>query len=820
MPNDRMSLEDILDEYSPEKAEQSAENRRKTSVMNPPRPSSHEKTPWDDNSLREPVSDRPPRRSGRRITVLNAETDADGNPTPAVYDTAVLNTHMTADDISKIRRMAESTRAREASMRNKVNSHKKTEPDYTYKKESPEGEYMYTPPVFKKKKRSRATILAEAEDPENLKMITDIVPSPAIAEAKKYAEQKRKNASTHTRVKYDHKPQTNAIDVHIDPEEQTENAESSAKKRTKRIVDFNYYGDVEDVGRDIHDLKNIIKLRVFVLAFMLAVSVYLTFINNFSLPFSSLLAPANVPIYITAHLFTGLISVFISSAVITKGLKKLFTFRADSDSLTAVTAITCLVSIIPGFINPQYIMTERIYMPVGILSLFMNAVGKLLILNRAERNFKLVSKSYFERHGIVYVRDEERAERLTRGTLGDFPILASMRETDFLTDFLKYTYSSDITDKYCRKSIPICLGISAFISVVLTLFCKESFFSFDALAFALSIFSMLICAVSCTAMPFVANVPLEKVSNRTIIKKGVMLGYQSVDDFYDTNSILVNTDSLFPEHSIQLGGVKVFSNTKVNEALLEAASLTHHAGSIMRHLFSDVVDENHDVLYQIENFSFEESMGLCGWIHNRRVLFGNRELMKSHNIEGLPTKTKESEYTGENQEAMYLSISGNIAALFTVEIKADREVKRWAKQLAKNKIFMILKSVDPCLTLKKISSLFDVPEGMFRILPKKLHKDFDSETKKTVRLSASMACSGKFSSFAQLIIGTKVVHSASVLGLIFQTVSIILGFAVGIMLILSKAFEFNYIYMSASALVIYNLACTFLTYCAVSSKKI
>ncbi|MDE5583537.1 MAG: hypothetical protein K2J08_07520 [Ruminococcus sp.] len=819
MPNNRMSLEDILDEYSPEKSENSTKKRGKTSLMNPPRPASHRKTPWDDESLLKPVGN-PVKKSGRRITVLNADTDADGNPTPAVCDSNVLQTHMTTDDISKIRRMAESTRAREASMRNNGKPHRKTESDYTYKKESPEGEYMYTPPVFKKKKRSRATILAEAENPENLKMITDIVPSPAIAEATKYAEQKRKNSARNTRMNYSRSSYADGIDVQIDHEEQAEKVKTSDKKRTKRIVDFNYYGDVEDVGRDIHDLKNIIRLRVFILAIMLAVSLYLTFLNNFNLPFSALLAPENVPLYITAHLFAGLISVFMSSAVITKGLKKFFTFKADSDSLTAVTAITCLISIIPGFINPQYIMTERIYMPVGILSLFMNAIGKLLILNRAKRNFQLVSKDYFERHGIVYVRNEERAELLTRGTLGDFPILASMRKTDFLTDFLKYTYSADITDKYCKKSTPICFAISLFISVVLTFFCKESFFSVDALAFGLSIFSLLICSVSCIAMPFVANIPLEKVSNRTIIKKGVMLGYQSVDDFYDANSILVNTDSLFPEHSIQLSGVKVFSNTKVNEALLEAASLTHHAGSVMRHLFSDVVDENQDVLYQIENFSFEESMGLCGWIHNRRVLFGNRELMKSHNIEGLPTKTKESEYTGENQEAMYLSISGNISALFTVEIKADREVKRWARQLSKHKIYMILKSVDPCLTLEKISKLFGVPENMFRILPKKLHKDFDSETKKTVRLSASMACSGKFSSFAQLIIGTKVVYSASVLGLIFQTVSIILGFALSIMLIISKAFEFNYIYMSATALVIYNLACTFLTYCAVSSKKI
>lgn len=812
MPDKKPTVEDILDEYSPDKPE------KRSGVATAPKPTSHEKTPWDDNSLRQSMNELPPKRSGRKITVLNGATDADGNPKPAVYNSTVINNQMSADDISKIRRMTESTRAREAAELQKSRSHRRKEADYTYKKETPDGEYMYTPPVFKKKKRSREAIIAEAEDPENLKLITDIVPRPAINNAVKYSGRKPKH--TRQKVSYHTETDTGEIDVHVDdsPDVKKE-SETSTKKRTKRIVDFNYYGDVEDVGRDIHELKSIIKTRMTILFLVAFFSLYITLMNQLELPIIDLLSKKNPIYYLGVHLLTGIIAVISSSAVISKGLKKLFTFKADSDSMTSVTAITCLISILPAFAVPDSIMTERIYMPVGILALLSNAVGKYLILQRAERNFKLVSKKDFERHGIVYVRDEERAERLTRGTLGDFPILASMRKTDFLTDFLKYTYSSDITDKYCRKATPICFILSALISFVITFFCKESLLTFDALAFGMSIFSMIICSTSCVAMPFVANVPLERISNRVLIKKGIMLGYQSVDDFYDTNSVLVNTDSLFPEHSIQLSGVKVFSNTKVNEALLEAASLTTHAGSIMRHLFSDVVDENNDILYNIENFSYEESMGLCGWIHNRRVLFGNRELMHSHNIEGLPTKTKEAEYISNGQEAMYLSISGNIAALFTVEIRADREVKRWARQLAKHKIFMIMKSVDPCLAPEKISTLFGISRSMFRVLPKKLHEDFERETKKTVRLSASIACSGKFSSFAQLIIGTKVVHSASVLGLIFQTASIVLGFLLCTILLISKAFQFNYVYMSATAMIVYNLACTLFTYIALCSKK-
>ena len=109
---------------------------------------------------------------------------------------------------------------------------------------------------------------------------------------------------------------------------------------------------------------------------------------------------------------------------------------------------------------------------------------------------------------------------------------------------------------------------------------------------------------------------------------------------------------------------------------------------------------------------------------------------------------------------------------------------------------------------------------MVKVIPKHLHNDFDEETKKSVRLSASMACTGRFTSMIQLILGIKVIHASAIIGLIVQTASILLGFGLSLMLILSKAFESDYIYMSATAMVIYNLICTAITCIAVNIKKL
>lgn len=849
MPDHKLSLEDILNEYSPEQKNNKTvrDSRLETekllnSADRLSRNTAAEFTGDENDNLKtlrkhshaggdgtlrrpNPANDvKPSDLSRSKVSFVNSEAmneirTASRNKTgQTAYDSAVVKSAVSSDHTPKIRRMTDSTRAKEIESIKKSKKRRRDSLSFTYEKERPDGEYMYTPPKVKKKKRTRS-VQEEANSPENKKLTTDIVPSPAAVEASKPITPAPRAEKTSINLSESCNYDASSLDIHITQETDEYVSAKSKSKRTKRIVDFNYYGDVEDVGRDIYELKSTISVRVLILAMTAFLSVYITIANQFGLPIIDILRKSNTVAYLSAHLLTGLTAVFSSFPIITNGFKKLFTLKADSDSMTAVTAVSCIIAMIPAFLSPQLISagTIHIYMPVGVLALLINSVGKLLIIKRAARNFQFVSKN-FDRHGVTYVQDEERAEMLTRGTLGDFPILASMRRTDFLTDFLRYTYSSDMTDKFCRKSSPICLAFSVAVSAVLTYIRMGSLMTVDSAAFGFSIFSMLICASSCIAIPLVSNIPLENVSRKIIKSKGVMLGYQSVDDFYDTNSILINAEKLFPEGSIKLNGIKVFSNTKIDEALLEAASLTHHAGSIMQLLFNDVIAGKEEILYPIENFSYEESMGLCGWINNKRVLFGNRELMTSHNIEGIPTKTKEAEYAGTSQEAMYLSISGNLAAMFIVDIKADKDVRYWVKRLDRQKICLIVKSVDSCLSLKKLSDLFGIPEEMIRIIPKKLHEDFDAETKKVVRLSASMACSGKFSSLAQLIIGTKVVHSACIIGLIFQAVSILLGFGLGMLLILSKAFDYNY--MSASALIVYNAVCAACTYIAVSLKKL
>ena len=175
-----------------------------------------------------------------------------------------------------------------------------------------------------------------------------------------------------------------------------------------------------------------------------------------------------------------------------------------------------------------------------------------------------------------------------------------------------------MTALYSGGSLVVAVGISLIRMGV----------SFNMLwfSFFLSLLTALLTAGCCVGSALVVNLPLERESKKAAASNSVMLGYQSVDDFYDTNALLAEASDLFPKGSIRIQGLKVFSGAKVDNVLLDAASLVYRAGSILKFAFAEMIPER-EQLHQVDDFVYEDGLGLCGWIANRRVLFGGREMM-------------------------------------------------------------------------------------------------------------------------------------------------------------------------------------------------
>lgn len=540
------------------------------------------------------------------------------------------------------------------------------------------------------------------------------------------------------------------------------------------VEDFVSFDQAKEMGAKIAGNKSRLAARLCVLLITGLISAYLTVATDHGISIIPSIAQSGN--YLLINVVLGLISCLVSVKLLRVGIGKLFTLKADCDSLAAVSVIFTLVSGIAMLSDSEVIERNvaQIYISAAISGLLINTIGKLLIVTRTERNFKYISGGY-SKYAAIHIDDEEIAGKFTKGALTDFPYLAASRKTEFVNDFIRNSYSDDATDAFSKFYVPIVALISMVIGVI-------AFFTVpgEALTIQKKLFSALAAAAGsmslCSAMGMmlVTNIPLAKASKKYLQSSAVMLGYSAVDAFADTNSVLIDAVDLFPDGMVEIVNLKPARKFPIEEGIIYAASLCCQTESILKPAFYKMIRGKTDMLYAVESYICEDGLGISGWIENKRVLFGSRTLMESHSIEGLPTPEKEAEYA-KNDGIVYLSIGGTVAMIFIVRTKASVSVTRALKDLEKQKVTVILRSVDSLLSITRLSQLFNVSPNCFKLLPFRYHSEYDSQTSYVDQVSSPMIFSGRFDSLAMLIVGARRIQRSSNIGVAVQALSAVLA---------------------------------------------
>ena len=594
--------------------------------------------------------------------------------------------------------------------------------------------------------------------------------------------------------------------VLVGDEEDVEDEEAENDGQPVVIDDFENFNDAPSIAHDIAQLKGSLILRLMVLAVCFAASLYIAVANDTqAVPVMDLLnkrSQTNTYLFVNAIL--GLLAAFSSYTVISCGLSKLVSFKADCDSLCAVSTVASIASTMIMYANGNLVRGSyvHIYVPVAIASPMFNTLGKLFIVKRTQSSFKFVSGSS-EKYAVFHVDDEETAQSFTRGALSDFPNLASMRKTEFLSEFLKTSYAGDSTDSFCRVFTPVVMAAAVVIGLIAGILGRAEHGS-SSVYIGISVFVGVISICTGFSTMLIVNLPMLRAAKKNSELGGVVLGYDSIDEFSETNSLLVDAVRLFPQGSVKLAAIKVFSDTRIDEAIVEAASLATQAGSILKNMFYDIIAGKTELLNPVESYIYEDSMGLCGWINNKRVLLGNRELMVNHSIEGMPPASKEKEYTENGRCAVYLSISGELSAMFLVEVNPSMEVRQALQELQKSGVYVMVRSVDSLVTINRLSELFEISPEYLKLIPFRVHEQFNEVTAYQVKQKATLACSGRFAALSSLVLSCRYIKNTITVGIGLQAVAMFLGMLICLAMVILNCFQ----ELSATMLITYNLVFT------------
>lgn len=592
---------------------------------------------------------------------------------------------------------------------------------------------------------------------------------------------------------------------------QTQNDEKKAdepfvpkgKKTVGGQKEFESFDEAPKILRDILQVKSNLLIRLGVLLFTGIFSLIITVANDFDMPlmkiFDRRLSPAA---FVFTNTMLGIVSVGVSYTVLLAGIKNLFKRKADCDSIAAIGIFITVLSGIITLFNPESIREGyyHIYICTAIIGLIFNTVGKLMIVKRTEENFRYVAGE-FDRYAVKTIDNENTANNFTRGCLNDFPELSAVRKTEFIEDFMKNSYSPDASDGFAAKAAPIILIAGAAIGLISFIFDKGASGFTDKIFVALGAFSGLVSMCCSFSLMLFVNAPLSKASKKFLRYSGVMLGYSAVDEFADTNSVLVDASQLFPQGMIDFVNLKVLSATSVEECILMAGSLACQAGSVLQSAFYKMLRGKTEMLYPVESYIYEDGLGLSGWIENKRVLLGNRQLMENHSIDGLPSREKEMGYAKNGNAVVYLSVSGVATTLFIVQANASLPVSSWLQELEDEGIVTVIRTIDGFLSEDFLSKLFEISRSSIKLLPFRYHKDYEEETEYCSRMSSSMICSGHFPSFAMLIIGARRLKYVSNLGVAVQFGMAALGGALSFIMMLAGSFS----QITATITMCYNL---------------
>lgn len=723
-----------------------------------------------------------------------------GGTTAQAYDHAVVRGKDTTENESdyqpKIRRMSDSTRAKELRKQGKKSS------EMLYERDSFLPHQTAAIQNYRKKKKSaQKQEEVSARIPENfMEQPYEQVEEPTVVLEK----------AEHTQIDLtSQEPEGIDIDVRYHAER---------RKRfdlPKQEKDYQHPEDKLTIQHDIEELKTSLSLRVVLVGITAVCSCLLTLLDWFgSIPLPAFLSSSRSPMsYLIIQILLGLLAIPVSGDLLKSGFQKLIHFKSDCDTLAAVSLVSAEISAIVSMFSTQMLKNgiSSVYISTALFAVWMNAVAKKMIACRAQRNFEILSDDT-PKYAIHYVEDERRAENLTKGTLGDLPILATMQPAEKITDFLRYTFSADLGDHFCQIGVPIVLLLSLIFAVFLAVLRGSAVA--NPLVYGITVFAVCISAASCTGLALISNLPMALGTKRYVRGSGLLLGYQSVDDFYDVNTVMVDAATLFPQGSTKLESIQIIGESRIEEALCYAASLTQYSGSILKEIFANAILTEEQMILPVEDYAYDEGSGISGWISSKRVLLGKREMMVEHNIEGLPPSAKEEEMINGGLEAIYLSVSGTIAAMFIVSLSPSRSVKKWLGELEREDIHLLVRSNDALLSQRRLAKMFDFPEELLKVIPTRLESEYVAETKPLESASASMICEGRLAGFVQTIVGAKRIYSAAMLGAIMQIVSACLGLLCIIIFLLLHAYD----YVTGGILLVYHLLWTLLTYACLHMK--
>lgn len=526
------------------------------------------------------------------------------------------------------------------------------------------------------------------------------------------------------------------IDVPLEDERSRGGVEEQAG-----IDEYSTLSDAPAVAQNLATMRRTRLLRTVFTGVLALLLTYLGLAARGPLPLPDFLDPAQKPLFFLLLNFVLLACGALGS--ITTMLSGFMGLAQDptTDSFCSLAVAGALIQNIAYlFQSPTFDPAKiTLFTPVAALLLFGNALGKWLQIRIICRNFDQVSSG--SEHAAAFLMPQmQLVKRLCAGLGEPQPVLLVSRPTALVKGFLSQSFSARLYDAMAQQLSYVMAGAGVVCAVICGIKAKSVFPALTGLAGALCLAAPLACTL-------VYAVPAQIMQNFASKHKAIIPGPSAIQALGRANTVLLNAQDLFPIGSVRLHGIKTFEKERIDVAILYAASMLATHCDTLKDIFLGIIQNNTKMLYNVESVTAEAGYGFTGWIEHNRVIIGNREMMRRHDIE-IPSLDYEQRYTKNGKCApIYLAVSGKLFGMFVVSYRPSRAAAQILNRLTRSGISVIVQSDDFNVTSELVSATYRIGKGTVKVLSQPECDALNAETAYRATSEGVMIHDGTCASF-------------------------------------------------------------------------
>ena len=475
-------------------------------------------------------------------------------------------------------------------------------------------------------------------------------------------------------------------------------AEENETDEEEIIDDYTTIDDAQSVADDLTFRKRKLGFKFISTAFAALLLIVITLSDNI-FPFG------HISYYIAVSvLLVAATAINLSSF---QSLISVFKLKPDVDFAPCLAVVASFIQLgICAFFGTEGIVSSGVLAAAAVVSLAFNTLSKRITVSRTLANFDLIANEE-DKEAAAFIGAPASASILNPKKHGETLILGRRTTVD-MRGFISYSLSPDLYEKLSGK-MSVVIVCAAVIATVATLIMGNT------AAVVATAFASVCCLGAQIATSYPSAVLLNRLCRKLRNNKVMFSGFKAAQELGDANVVVLDSDEIFNDECVSLFKFRTFGGLSPDIAFMTAAALTTEGHSPLAGMFNQIAATTGAGMLAADSVIYENSMGLTGWVDEKKTLLGNRMIMESHSIP-VPSMEVDRKILKSGKFPLYLAIDDKIAAMFIIGYSADRRMLHSLRRLNNTGATLLVRTVDPNVTADLVCTAYGLPTGAVEVM--------------------------------------------------------------------------------------------------------